>query len=59
MESKVNIGLALSRDYQKVTCELVEEVIEYNNEEELKAKIRQKFTMLKGEIDLEFTKINN
>ena len=54
---KMNIGLALSRDYQKVTCELIEEIIEYDSEEELKAKIRQKFNFIRGEVDLEFSKM--
>lgn len=59
MESKVNIGLALSKDYQKVTCEFIEEIFEYGDEEELRAKIRKKFNFIKEEVDLEFTKINN
>ena len=57
--SKLNIGLALSKDYQKVTCELIEEVLEYDSPEQLKAKIRQKFLMMRGEVDLQFAKLQN
>jgi len=59
MESKVNIGLAFSKDYQKVTCELIEEVIKYDSPEELKAKVRQKFKIMEDEINLQFEKIKN
>ena len=57
--SKFNIGLALSRDFQKITCEFVEEPIEYENESEMRAKIRQKFEITKSEIELQFEKIKN
>ena len=58
MKSKLNIGLALSKDYQKVTCELIEEEIEYESDAELKAKVRQKFAIMKDEINLQFEKIS-
>jgi len=58
MKSKLNIGLALSKDYQKVTCELIEEEIEYESDAELKAKVRQKFKIMKDEINLQFEKIS-
>jgi len=58
-KSKLNIGLALSKDYQKVTCELIEEEIEYDTPEELQAKIRQKFNLVNQEIELQFKKIAN
>jgi len=57
MESKLNIGLTLSRDFQNVKCEFVEEKIEYENNEELRAKIRNKFNLIKNEIDLQFERI--
>ena len=53
----MNIGLALSRNFQKVTCDLVNEIIEHESEAELKAKVRQKFDMIKGEIELQFEKL--
>lgn len=58
METKVNIGLQLSRNYDKVILEFEDEPISYETVEELKAKIRQKFTIIREEVDLEFTKIN-
>jgi hypothetical protein len=55
--SKFNIGLAPSRNFDKVTLEMIEEPIEYDSDEELKAKIRQKFTLLRNEVELEFSKM--
>ena len=59
MKSKFNIGLKLSRNFQTVTCEFVEEEIEYDSPEEMNAKIRQKFEIAKKEINLQFEKIKN
>lgn len=59
VKSKFNIGLKLSRNFQTVTCEFVEEELEYNSPEEMKAKIRQKFEIAKREIELQFEKIKN
>ena len=55
--TKVNIGVSLSRNFDKITLEMVEEPIEYENEEEFKAKIRKKFSLLNSEVELEFSKI--
>lgn len=57
MESKFNIGLKLSRNFQTVTCEFVEEILTYESESEMTAKIRQKFDIAKKEIELQFTKL--
>jgi len=57
MKSKFNVGLKLSKDFQSVNCEFVEEEIEYKTTEEMQAKIRQKFTIMKNEIDLQFEKM--
>lgn len=57
MESKINIGLAISRNFNNVKIELVEEIIEYESEEELKARIRQKLKLIREEVDLEFSKM--
>ena len=59
MKSKFNIGLKLSRNFQTVTCEFVEEELEFESEEEMKAKIRQKFEIAKKEINLQFEQIKN
>ena len=55
--SKLNIGLAISRNFNKITLELKEEPIEYSNNEELKANVRQIFGILKAEIELEYAKM--
>lgn len=57
MKSKFNIGMKLSRNFQTVTCEFVEEVLEFESEEEMKAKIRQKFQIAQNEIELQFDKM--
>jgi len=56
-KSKFNIGLKLSRNFQTVTCEFCEEEIEYESESEMTAKIRQKFEIMKNEINLQFDKL--
>ena len=57
MESKFNIGLALSINFDKVTLEMIEEPIEYETDEELRAKIRSRFKILREEVDLQFKQI--
>lgn len=55
--SKLNLGIALSRNFDKVTLEFLDEPVAYESEEELRAHIRKRFALLREEIDLEFTKI--
>jgi len=55
MIRKVNIGLAPSRNFDKVTLEILEEPIEFDTEEEFKAKVRRLFAILRDEVDLEFS----
>ena len=59
MKTKFNIGMKLSRNFQTVTYEFVEEELEYESESEMTAKIRQKFEIAKKEIELQFEKIKN
>ena len=59
MKTKFNIGMKLSRNFQTVTCEFVEEELEYESESKMTAKIRQKFEIAKKEIELQFEKIKN
>jgi len=54
--SKINIGIALSQNYNKISLELIEELIEYDNEEQLREKIRTKLKMLREEIEKDFGK---
>lgn len=55
--TKVNIGLTLSRNFQNVKLELVDEPIEHETDEELRANIRKKFGLIKDELEIEFTKL--
>lgn len=57
MKTKFNIGLKLSRNFQTVTCEFVEEELEYENEAEMKAKIKEKFDIAKAEIETQFEQL--
>lgn len=52
--TSLNIGLSLSRNYDKVTLEMVDEPISYDTPEELRAQIRQKFKLLKEEVEKQF-----
>ena len=54
--TKANLGLAISRNYNKVTIELLEEIFTHETEEELKTKIREKLNLIRGEVDYEFSK---
>jgi len=57
METKMNIGLKLSRNFQTVTCEIVDHKITHETDEELKEKIKKKFKLVEEEIESEFTKL--
>ena len=57
MKSKITIGLAISRNYNVVKLDMLEEEIEYNTTEEFQANVRKKFGILREEVNLEFTKI--
>lgn len=54
--TKVNFGISLSQNFQKVTLEIAEEPIEYSSDEEFRAKIRQKYTLLREECTKELAK---
>ena len=54
--TKVNLGLAISKNYNKVTVELLEEIFTHETEEELKTKIREKMNLIRAEVDYEFSK---
>jgi len=52
--TKINIGIALSRNYDKISLELLDEPINHETNEELVKAIREKFKMLRAEIEKEF-----
>jgi hypothetical protein len=56
--SKLNLGLSISRNFNKVTIEMMDEPIEYDSSEMLQAKIRKKMKLIKEEIELQFSLIN-
>ena len=54
--TKINIGIALSRNYDKISLDLIEEIIEHETEEQLREKIRTRLKMLREEIERDFGK---
>jgi len=55
--TKINIGLALSRNFDKVTLEMLDEPISHDSEEELIKGIRKRFDLLRAEVVKEFENI--
>ena len=52
----MNIGIALSRNYDKISIELLDEAISHETDEELKNLIKKKYTFLKECVLSEFEK---
>lgn len=57
MIKKINIGLAISRNFDKVTIDMLDEPVNYENEEELRSGIRKRFKIIREEIAKEFKEI--
>ena len=57
MIKKMNLSIAISRNYDKVALEFLDEPIEYTDEEELKQGIRKRLAILRAEIEKEFKEI--
>ena len=55
--TKINIGLSLSRNFDKVTLEMLDEPVSHNSEEELIIGIRKRFDLLRAEVEKEFENI--
>lgn len=55
--TKINIGLALSRNFDKVTLEMLDEPVSHDTEQELIDGVKKRFKFLREQIDEEFTKI--
>jgi len=55
--TKINIGLALSRNFDKVTLEMLDEPISHDSEEGLIKGIRERFALLRKEVEEEFKNI--
>ena len=55
--TKINIGIALSRNFDKVTLEMLDEPISHESEDELIKGIRKRFDLLRSEVVKEFENI--
>jgi hypothetical protein len=55
--TKVNIGLAISRNYDKVNLEMVDEPIQHETEAEFIEGVRKRFKLLREEIGREFSEV--
>jgi len=55
--AKINIGLAISRNFDKVSLEMLDEPIQYETEEQFTLAVRKRFKLLRGEIEKEFKEI--
>ena len=55
--TKINIGLALSRNFDKVTLEMLDEPISHDSEDALIKGIRERFALLRREVEEEFKNI--
>lgn len=49
--TKMNIGMAISKNFNKVTLELLDEPIEHNGAEELRQGVQYRYDMIQAEID--------
>ena len=52
--TKVNIGLALSKNYDKVTLDIVEDTIEHETDSQLSEEIRKRFALVRREVNHQF-----
>ena len=55
--TKINIGIALSRNFDKVTLEMLDEPISHESEEDLVKGIRKRFDLLRSEVEKEFSNV--
>ncbi len=55
--TKINIGLALSRNFDKVTLEMLDEPVSHETEDELIKGIKKRFDLLRKLVEEEFKEI--
>lgn len=55
--SKVNVGLAISKNFNKVSLDILDEPIEHETETDLVEGIRKIFKVLREEIAREYSQI--
>lgn len=53
--TKINIEVSLSRNYDKMSLGLLDEPIEYSDDEDFKSKIKSKFALLRELVENEFS----
>jgi hypothetical protein len=55
--TKINIELALSRNYDKVTLGMLDEPVEHSSEQEFIDGVKKRFKLLRAQIQEEFKEI--
>lgn len=55
--TKINIELALSRNFDKVTLGMTDEPVSHETEDQLLEGIRKRFKLLRTEVEKEFKEI--
>ena len=56
--TKINIGLALSRNFDKVTLDMVDEPVAHETEQEFIDGVKKRFKLLRGLVEEEFKEIH-
>jgi hypothetical protein len=55
--TKINIGLALSRNFDKVTLEMLDEPVEHETDEQFGEECKKRFKLLRNLVAEEFENI--
>lgn len=55
--TKINIGLSISRNFDKVTLDMVDEPIQHEDDDGFTSEVRRRFKILREEIEREFKNI--
>jgi hypothetical protein len=58
MSKKMNIGLSISRNYDKVSLEFVDEPIEAETEEQMSGEVDRRLDFLEKKINERFSRIH-
>lgn len=57
--SKINIGLALSRNFDKVTLEMIDEPVIHDSEAEFIGEVKNRFNLLRKLVEEEFKNVQS
>ena len=55
--TKINIGLALSRNYDKVSLEMLDEPVSHETDQEFIDGVKKRFKLLRTQVEEEFKEI--